>query len=191
MASPRQCAVQLIFATDGLKGGGGETRTLYTRDTLASTLRLMGAKPRHSLKVSARVFDALDVLARQAQLGSGGARSLPHRLPRATARNVLFAGNSATLPRPHFEALVLWALAEFQYAKPDQTDDLRMACRRADAHTAAAPARALTRAWRVGQDTRAAEVSHPIALRHQRHGQVHPGGAAGVSAERCDCQLGV
>lgn len=131
MAAAPCARVALLCAVDG----GEEERTVaaYTRDTLASMLRLMGAKPRHSLKVAARVFDALDALSRQphALVPGGNARSLPHRLPRAATRAVVFAGNSARLPRPQFDALVAWALAEFQYAKPDQADDLRLACRRA------------------------------------------------------------
>ena len=117
---------------------GAQSRTLYTRDTLASALCLMGAKPRHSLKVAARVFDTLGVLARRLQLpgGVGGAtataglRVLPHRLPRPVVRAASFVDGAAELPRPQFEALVAWALAEYQYAKPDQLEDLRLACRR-------------------------------------------------------------
>ena len=128
---------------DGDGGGapcdaGAQSRTLYTRDTLASALCLMGAKPRHSLKVAARVFDTLGVLARRLQLpgGAGGAtaaagmRLLPHRLPRPVVRVATFVDGAAELPRPQFEALVAWALAEYQYAKPDQLEDLRLACRR-------------------------------------------------------------
>jgi hypothetical protein len=112
-------------------GGGGDRRTLYTRESLASVLCLMGAKPRHSTKVAARVFDALSTLCRRAQLDAGGgARALPQRLPRPVVRTATFAGAAASLPRPQFEALVAWALAEYQYAKPDQLEDLRLACRR-------------------------------------------------------------
>lgn len=118
---------------------GEQRRTLYTRDSLASALCLMGAKPRHSLKVAARVFDTLGVLARRLQLPGGaasavataGLRVLPHRLPRPVVRAATFAGGAAELPRPQFEALVAWALAEYQYAKADQLEDLRLACRRA------------------------------------------------------------
>jgi hypothetical protein len=104
---------------------------LYTRETLASTLCLMGAKPRHSVKVAARVFEVLSALSRRNTAGPGSSRAPPHRLPRLVAREVVFEGSSALLPRPHFEALVAWALAEYSYSKADQADDLRLACRRA------------------------------------------------------------
>jgi hypothetical protein len=172
-------------------GEGGaapcEGRTLYTRDTLASALCLMGAKPRHSLKVAARVFDTLGVLARRLQLPAGGGsaaataglRVLPHRLPRPVVRAATFAGGAAELPRPQFEALVAWALAEYQYAKPDQLEDLRLACRRV---AQAACARQRPPDAAAPQDTRAPHGGVRAALRHQWDWQVHTGVAAGAHA---------
>jgi hypothetical protein len=132
--APPQDADARAVAACAPGGRDGAPSTLYTRDTLACALCLMGAKPRHSLKVAARVFDALTMLARRTLdggTGPSGSRVLPHRLPRPVVRSVSFAGDAASLPRPHFEALVAWALAEYQYAKPDQLEDLRLACRRA------------------------------------------------------------
>ena len=126
--------VELLFAVS--EQPSGSERAVYTRDSLASALRLMGTKPRHSVKVAARVFDALDALSRSSPAGGGHSpaaaspRGLLHRLPRAAARQVVFGHNrSAVLPRPQFDSLVAWALADFQYTKPDQLDVLRLACR--------------------------------------------------------------
>ena len=168
------------------RDGEAQQRTLYTRDTLASALCLMGAKPRHSLKVAARVFDTLGVLARRLQLpgGAGGAgataglRVLPHRLPRPVVRAASFTGAAAELPRPQFEALVAWALAEYQYAKPDQLEDLRLACRRAK-RLARTPRRAHAT---PPQDTRAPDRGVCAAVRHERHWQVDACLAAGACA---------
>ena len=164
---------------------GAQSRTLYTRDTLASALCLMGAKPRHSLKVAARVFDTLGVLARRLQLpvGSGGAtataglRMLPHRLPRPVVRAATFGDGAAELPRPQFEALVAWALAEYQYAKPDQLEDLRLACRRVARRGKRAAPRADAR---LPQDTRAPDCGVCAAVRHERDWQVDARCAAGA-----------
>jgi hypothetical protein len=166
-------AVTSLFAVDAACGSGdgaapgaaaaAQRGTLYTRDTLASALCLMGAKPRHSLKVAARVFDALGLLARRAALEGGacpsGLRSLPHRLPRPVARTATFAGSAASLPRPHFEALVAWALAEYQYAKPDQVEDLRLACRRVRGAPAAGVPRLARRRAAKGADARRARAA--------------------------------
>ena len=165
--------------------GGAKSRTLYTRDTLASALCLMGAKPRHSLKVAARVFDTLGLLARRLQLpgGPGGAtataglRMLPHRLPRPVVRAATFVDGAAELPRPQFEALVAWALAEYQYAKPDQLDDLRLACRRVARRGLRAE---LCADARFPQDTRAPHCGVCAAVRNQRDGQVDTRCAAGA-----------
>ena len=125
--------IELLFAVSEPPGG---ERAVYTRESLASALRLMGTKPRHSVKVAARVFDALDALSRTSPAGGGHSpataspRGLLYRLPRAAARQVVFGPNrAAVLPRPQFDALVAWALADFQYTKPDQVDVLRLACR--------------------------------------------------------------
>ena len=103
----------------------------YTRDSLAAMLRLMGAKPRHSVKVAARVFDALELLARREGGSPGGSwRALPPRFPRSVRSVQLDASTSAVLLlRAQLEARVLWALAEYQYAKADQCVDLRLASR--------------------------------------------------------------
>jgi len=105
-----------------------EVLAAYTPDSLASLLRLMGAKPRHSIKVSARVFAALEVLGQRESSG----RALPPGLPRSVREVCLDASaRTATLPRSQLEALILWALALYQYAKPEQLVDLRLAARRA------------------------------------------------------------
>ena len=171
-AAPQESAVQ--------------RRTLYTRDTLASALCLMGAKPRHSLKVAARVFDTLGVLARRMQLpGGGGAvapagrRVLPNRLPRPVVRAATFSDGSAELPRPQFEALVAWALAEYQYAKPDQLEDLRLACRRAARGGLREPPQPDVV---PPQDTRAPDPRVRSSVRHQRDRQVDSCFAPGAHA---------
>jgi len=179
--------------TDGEDSGapceaGAQSRTLYTRDTLASALCLMGAKPRHSLKVAARVFDTLGVLARRLQLpgGQGGAtatvglRMLPHRLPRPVVRAATFVDGAAELPRPQFEALVAWALAEYQYAKPDQLEDLRLACRRVARRGLRAEPCADAR---LPQDTRAPHRGVCAAVRNQRDWQVDTRCAAGARCQ--------
>jgi hypothetical protein len=168
-------------------GGGGDSRTLYTRESLASALCLMGAKPRHSTKVAARVFDALSALCRRTQLDAGGgARALPHRLPRPVVRTTTFAGAAASLPRPQFEALVAWALAEYQYAKPDQLEDLRLACRRVACAGRASSLHSrgstLLTPQAPAQDSRAPDGGVCAAVRHERHRQVHAGGAPGALA---------
>ena len=96
-------------------GEGGEAH-VYTRESLACTLRLMGVRPRHSLKVSARSFESLELLARRSQGGGAlGSRGPPPRFPRSICSAQFDAsGSSATLSRAQLEALVLWALAEYQ-----------------------------------------------------------------------------
>lgn len=148
---------------------------LYTRETLASTLCLMGAKPRHSVKVAGRAFEVLAALSRRTTAGPGSSRAPPHRLPRLVVREVVFEGSAALLLRPQFEALMVWALAEYSYSKADQVEDLRLACRCARTCGAA------TCADQVGcpQGERAPCGSAAGALRDERHRQVDAGFTAG------------
>ena len=105
---------RLLTVAEG--GPGVDGTAVYTRESLACTLRLMGVRPRHSLKVAARSFESLELLARRAQGGGAtGARGPPPRFPRSICSAQFDAtGASATLSRAQLEALVLWALAEYQ-----------------------------------------------------------------------------
>lgn len=101
----------------------------YTRGSLGQTLSFMGCKQRHAFKVSQRVFDTLTLLG-----GPAAARvqsQLRGRFPRGALRGAIYRGETACLTRSQLHAIVGWALAEYRYTKPDQLDDLAIACRRA------------------------------------------------------------
>ena len=118
------CRLFVVSGEEGARSCIASSRSLYTRDSLASLLRLCLTRPRHAAHVSARVFEALVVLSRR----GGDAGRLPRGLPRSVARGACFGAGWASLPRACFEAMVLWALAEFRYAKPGQAADVRLAC---------------------------------------------------------------
>lgn len=185
--------VPLLFVDESPDAASGADNrqdskcAVYTRESLASTLRLMGTKPRHSVKVAARVFDALEALARTAHASTGSAsqssaspRGLLHRVPRAAARRVLFSQHGAVLPRPQFDALVAWALADFQYTRPDQVDVLQLACRHESTHTTQSSGFFVAdHCLLPSQHSRAQARSRPATLWHQRHREIHAGGAVG------------
>lgn len=103
----------------------------YTRESLGQTLSFMGCKQRHAFKVSQRVFDTLALVG-----GPAAARvqsQLRGRFPRGQLRGAIYKGETAFLTRPQLYAIVAWALAEYRYTKPDQVDDLAIACRRGSA----------------------------------------------------------
>ena len=112
-----------------LAEAGAGVEHVYTRESLACTLRFMGVRPRHSLKVAARSFESLELLARRSQGGTTGARGPPPRFPRSVCSAQFdAAGASATLSRAQLEALVLWALAEYQARFCCQKQRLSVLC---------------------------------------------------------------
>lgn len=169
----------------------------YTRESLGQTLSFMGCKQRHAFKVSQRVFDTLALIG-----GPAPARvqsQLRGRFPRGQLRGAIFKGDTAFLTRSQLFAIVAWALAEYRYTKPDQMDDLAIACRRgqppilfpclgSNCHCLSlcfAPSRLRFGPLRcAAQGPREAIAGRRASLRNERHGQVDPRSAAGESSFR-------
>lgn len=181
--------VNLIVVSEVVESATTPTEP-YTRESLGQTLSFMGCKQRHAFKVAQRVFDTLALIG-----GPAAARvqsQLRGRFPRGQLRGAIYKGDTAFLTRSQLFAIVGWALAEYRYTKPDQMDDLAIACRRGSrAHLSTASPRRQERAAARprqpspllirAQGPRAALVRRHPPLRDERHWKIHSRCAPGAA----------